>query len=85
MFDPLSTDPMDIARKDYLEFFVEKILEMTGNTTKVGTLQFLIKWVGYDERHNSFEPWKNLRDLAVLHEYLKENDLEKIVPKKFKT
>jgi hypothetical protein len=30
MYDPLKTNPLDVARKDYLEFFVEEILDMTG-------------------------------------------------------
>ena len=33
-FNPLTTDPLDIARKDYLEFFVEKVLGMTGEHQK---------------------------------------------------
>ena len=81
-FDPLLTDPIDIARKDYLEFFVEKILHMRGDTKRYSSLEFLIKWVGYDDSHNSYEPWKNLRDVAVLHEYLKTNNLGKLIPKK---
>ena len=84
-FDPLLTDPIDIARKDYLEFFVEKILHMRGDTKRYSSLEFLIKWVGYDDSHNSYEPWKNLRDVVVLHEYLKTNNLGKLIPKKFKT
>jgi hypothetical protein len=43
VFDPLHTDPLDIARRDYLEFFVEKILDMTGDLKEVTTLKFLIK------------------------------------------
>ena len=30
-FDPTQTDPQDVARHDYLEFFVEQILEHRGN------------------------------------------------------
>jgi hypothetical protein len=52
-FDPLQTDPLDIARRDYLEFFVEKILDMTGDVKRVSTLSFLVKWLGYDDTHNS--------------------------------
>jgi hypothetical protein len=44
----------------------------------------MIKWVGYDETHNSIEPWSNLRDLEILHTYLRDNNLEKIIPFKFK-
>jgi hypothetical protein len=83
-FDPLKTDPTDVARHDYLEFFVERVLSMSGNPKRLNSLRFMIKWVGYDETHNSEEPWKNLRDLEILHTYLRDNGLEKIIPVKFK-
>jgi hypothetical protein len=38
IFNPLQVDPLDIARRDYLEFFVEKILDVTGDTKRVTTL-----------------------------------------------
>jgi transposase InsO family protein len=84
IFDPLQTDPLDIARRDYLEFFIEKVLDMTGDPNKVTTLKFLIKWLGYDDTHNSWEPYKEVRDVEVLHTYLRTNNLSKIIPKKFR-
>jgi hypothetical protein len=48
-YDSLNTDPTDIARRDYLEFFVERILEISGDCSKVSSLQFKVKWLGYDE------------------------------------
>ena len=81
-FDPLQVNPIDIARRDYLEFFVEKILGMRGDKKRSTTLEFHIKWVGYDDTHNSYEPWKNLRDLSILHEYLYAHNLSQIIPKK---
>ena len=83
-FHPLLTNPVGIARRDYLEFFVEKVLGMTGVVKRVHTLNFHMKWVGYDHTHKSFEPWKNVRDVAVLHDYLNANDLGRLIPKKFK-
>ena len=83
IYDPLVTDPVDIARRDYLEFFVEEILGMTGDTKKLNSLQFHVKWIGYDETYNSYEPWKNLRDVAILHDYLEANNLQRLIPKKF--
>jgi transposase InsO family protein len=83
VFDPLHTDPLDIARRDYLEFFVEKVLDMTGDPKRVTTLKFLIKWLGYDDTYNTWEPWKEVRDVGTLHTYLRENNLQKIIPKKF--
>ena len=37
VFDPMKTDPTDIARRDYLEFFIEDILDMKGDILVVGT------------------------------------------------
>jgi hypothetical protein len=81
----MKTDPTDVARHDYLEFFVERVISMTVNPKKLNSLSFMIKWVGYDVTHNSEEPWSNLRDLAILHTYLTENGLRNIIPMKFKT
>ena len=30
LFNPLHTDPIDVARRDYLEFFIEVIVDMRG-------------------------------------------------------
>jgi transposase InsO family protein len=84
-YDALKTDPLDIARKDYLEFFIEKILEMEGDKKKVSTFSFLVKWLGYDETYNSWEPWKNVRDTDKVHDYLRANNMGKFIPKKFQT
>jgi hypothetical protein len=43
VFDPLKVDPLDIARRDYLEFFMEKILGMAGDTKTLKTLDFHVK------------------------------------------
>jgi hypothetical protein len=85
IFDPLRTDPIDIARRDYLEFFVEKILEMKGDGKRVKTFSFLVRWLGYDETHDSWEPWKNVRDTDKVHDYLRANNMENFIPKKFRT
>jgi hypothetical protein len=84
-FDPLVTNPIDIARKDYLEFFIEEILDMKGDGKRVSTFSFLVKWLGYDDIQNSWEPWKNVRDTDKVHEYLRANNMANFIPKKFKT
>ena len=43
--------------KDQEEFFVEKILDMHVNR---GKEEFLVKWFGYPDDHNSWEPIENL-------------------------
>ena len=83
-YDPLLINPLEIARKDYLEFFIEKILEMEGDTKRYTTLDFLVKWVGYDDTYNLWLPFKEIRETEILHSYLRENNLNRLIPKKFK-
>jgi hypothetical protein len=82
-YDPLRTDPTDIARRDHLEFFVEKIISFKGDIRKVTTLTFLVKWLGYDDTHNTFEPWKSLMNNEHLHEFLIQHNLRNLIPRKY--
>jgi hypothetical protein len=66
-YDPLLTNPLDIARKDYLEFYIEKNLEMAGDPKRCSTLDFLIKWVGYDDTCNFWLPFNEIRETDILH------------------
>ena len=85
IFDPLTTNPLDVARRDYLEFFIEEVLDMTGDIKRISSLDFNVKWVGFDDTYNSWEPWKNVRDTDAVHKYLRANNMEKLIPKKFQT
>ena len=84
-FDPSTTDPLDIARRDHLEFFVEKVFAHRGNLKFKRNLEFHVKWLNYDESHDSWEPYAALRDTAQLHQYLRLHKLDKLIPHKFKT
>jgi hypothetical protein len=83
IFDPLKIDSLDIAGRDYLEFFIEKIIAMSGNNKKLSTLDFHVKWLGYDDTFNLWLPWKDLRSTEILHSYLRQNKLGYLVPKQF--
>jgi Chromo (CHRromatin Organisation MOdifier) domain len=52
--------PLDVARRDYMEFFVETIIDHRGNVKRKTDLEFLVSWLGYDD--NSWEPYSYLRD-----------------------
>ena len=82
-YDLQNTDPTDIARRDHLEFFVEEILSFKGDVKRVSTLTFRVKWLGYDESHNSWEPWKQLMNTEKLHEFLIKVNLRNLIPRKF--
>ena len=85
LFDPLLVNPLDIARRDYGEFIVHKILSHEGNIKRRTTLMFRVHWLGYDdvEDHTS-ESYSKLRDVGVLHESLANNNMKSLIPKKFR-
>jgi hypothetical protein len=83
-FDPLKTDPVDVARRDYLEFFVEEILEHKGNLRKLKSLSFLVRWRGFSPEFDKWEPWDGLRDTEQLHHYLINANLARLIPKQFR-
>ena len=76
LYDATETDPTDIARRDNLEFYVE-------NPQKVATPTFLVIWLGYDERHNTYKPWRHLMYNEKLHEFLRSKNSQKFIPRKF--
>ena len=84
IFNPLVVDPSDVARRDYLEYFVERIENHRGNPKRVSTMEFLVKWSTYDTQHNSWEPYANLRKTTQLHDYLHTNNLPSLIPQEFR-
>ena len=83
IFDPAVTDPLDVARRDHMEFFVEAILDHRGNIKRKSTLEFYVKWLNYPDNENSWTPYSHLRDTDKLHEYLRTKNLQRLIPKKF--
>jgi hypothetical protein len=80
-FIPSKIDPLDVARHDYNEFFVDRILEHEGDFKKMSTLFFLVRWRTYSSEHDSWEPWKNLLHSEQLHVYLHSIGKSRIIPK----
>ena len=80
-YDQEFLDPKEIAMRDKEEYEVEKVLNHEGDIKLKGQMKFLVKWKGYDESHNSWEPWKNLRLVDKLHMYLRKHKMGKIIPK----
>jgi hypothetical protein len=76
-------DPVEIALRDTNEFYVERIVAHRGDLTKKSTLMFKVRWLGYNERHDTWEPWRSLRAKDALHDYLREIGQEKLIPKEF--
>ena len=89
LYDPLETSPEkvalgDISNKGDQLYVVEAVLDHKGDFSKKKTLEFLVKWEGYDEDDNSWLTWRNLINNACLHAYMKANNLQKHIPKQFR-
>ena len=84
LFDPQHTDPVDVARRDYLEFFIEEVIDIRGNTSSYGTLEFEVKWLNYPSENNTWEPWKSLRKTEKLHQFLISKNLRHLIPREFR-
>jgi len=81
-YDPTETDPVLIANKDQQLAIVESILEMNGNPHgSRKDLMFKVHWKGRTEKDDSWEPYTNLRHNSILHEYLIQQKLKKLIPK----
>ena len=61
VFDSAVVNPMDVARRDYIEYFVEKILQHRCNSKKSSSMEFEVSWLNYRPDSNTWEPYKNLR------------------------
>jgi RNase H-like domain found in reverse transcriptase/Integrase core domain/Integrase zinc binding domain/Chromo (CHRromatin Organisation MOdifier) domain len=84
LYDPAITDPLDVARRDYMEFFVESVLDHRGDIKRKTDLKFLVSWLGYGDCDNSWEPYSFLRDTAKLHDYLIEKNMRQLIPAIFR-
>ena len=54
-----------------MEFLVEKILD---KRWRYGKIEYLLKWVGYSDDHNSWEPEENLHCEELIKDF--EEQLE---------
>jgi len=83
-FDPVYTNPVDIAQQNEQEFLVEQILDHRGDRHLRSTMEFLVQWTGYGEDSNSWEPYRALMHVDKLHEYLRANRMRNLIPKEHK-
>ena len=60
---------VDLAIADQHEFVVESILDHRGDPRRKSSLEFLVHWAGYSSEEDTWEPWKNVRDVAAMDVY----------------
>eukprot|EP01034_Spumella_vulgaris_P027009 gene27009-33666_t len=74
------TDPKTIAMDDAQEYLIESVLSHRGDRNRRTTMEFLVKWQGYSDDANTWEPYSELRDTEQLLAYLRANRLRSLIP-----
>ena len=73
-------DPKTVVMHSEREFVIEQILDHRGDPKRRTDMEFLVKWEGYADSENSWEPWKNLRLTEQLHSYLRGKGWKQLLP-----
>jgi transposase InsO family protein len=76
-----SLSDRSVALKDKGEFVVESIVAHTGDAKRKSLLDFKVRWLGYTSADDEWLPWSSLRNNPKLHDYLRANQLAKLIPK----
>lgn len=62
-----------IAANDNESFVVEKIVDHTGDPTKKSTMDFKVRWQGYEPSEDTWIPYIEARDLQALDDYIRDH------------
>ena len=75
----------DSTKADTLEESADvgAILAHKGKPKKRTKMQFQVRWKGYDPSHDQWLPWSELKNIWVLHNYLRDNQLGHLIPRCF--
>ena len=84
IIDPNAVNPQEVATKDILTMFiVENIIEHNGYHRRRTEMEFLVKFLGYDQSHNLWLPYNEVRNHPKLHEYLNVHKMKSLIPHEF--
>ena len=69
-YDPDRTSPLTVAQHNEEEFVVESIISHRDNRNKRSTMEFKVRWAGFGESCDTWEPYKALLHVDKLHDYI---------------
>ena len=72
----------EAATHDNMEHYVQAVLDHEPKLRPDShrrDLRFKIRWLGYDESYDSWEPWSGLRANFIVHAYMRANGMAQII------
>ena len=82
-YDPARTIPLEVAHHNEQEFVVEANGHRGDRHTR-STMEFRVRWAGFGETCDSWEPYKALFHVDKLHNYLRANAMKSLIPSEHK-
>ena len=76
-YDTDRTSPLTVAQHNEQEFIVESI-------NKRSTMKFKVRWTGFGESCDTWEPYKALLHVDKLHDYLRTHAMKTLIPREHK-
>ena len=68
--DDNTIEPLALAAIDRDELEVEAIVGHTGSYKDRNSMKFRVRWKDFQPEDDTWEPWRGVRDLQVLDEYI---------------
>ena len=82
-FDSSRCSPQEVATRNTPDYLVEQIVSHTGTKANRPRMRFRVRWLSYGPDDDTMEPWKNLKNNWVFHQYCREQGLEDLIPTAF--
>jgi hypothetical protein len=76
-----SLEPIEVAARNAGEFFIDRIYDHRGTTSKRGNMEFLVSWKGYSQKDDTWEPYKEVYKTQAFVDYCYANKLKSLVNK----
>ncbi len=80
IYDPIYINPVEVARNAGDEFEVESIVQIRGKRNQQRKflrtdLEVKVHWLGYSDRHDTWEPYSEMKLNETFQQYCWDNDL----------
>jgi transposase InsO family protein len=82
LYDPNYVNPVEVARNAGEEFEIDSIVTIRGNHGRNARrflrtdLEVRVRWLGYSDRHDTWEPFQEMKLSEKFQQYCWDNDLK---------